>query len=726
MEVLSRKSRKKRRRKKKKKHNREKGLLHRVTENVKNYIPSWLQSYFVQHDENDVAADLPLETGADQSDAVEDAEYVEDDDCALRERNHIGRVGGNISEIDGTFDVPYPDDHFNNETLQQQHLTLKARRPIGHGLLSSHTSHSAFAFPSLNQSRHEPSASGVSRDRRGTLAEMRELTEVREFGSQYEDDSISTTSGFSSRASDKDVGVNRGASMPSYWSFPADHKGRGTPQSAACSSKKPSFNLSTFDSPRSAGREVRFNKFADSPFYPGKTTYGGASASRMLRKASTMPYQVPYRTKVRAQPAKVQGSGVTSLTAQRILESLEKMSSPVSDARKIPTSSLFPLSSSFVEKSLIGSSYSNALAESQRSLQSPPVQKLLTPSSVSMSPKRAIPVRPSLGPARVLKRVAETSEPDPMDTPPQVSWNSLGGRANQTVVSQVSSKPTSNSKTSTANGVSRGFGETKFECSSKQPTPRTGKNERRSEPSSFVETCPKQQFTFSSPPAIHSGSSTSLSQHSTASKSVDPAASIPPFTFSTPAIRATEPTPLCSQLAPIFQFSSPLDWAGSSKCTSSTPASTVQSTSASTAIATKCSPPNKDDGETESFFTVPKTLKTTGSVMDVLGSGADSKKAKDGQGRVPTKTLKSGSVMDILKPKKGKQNSNTDLTPSQSLSQTTSYSSFGGKSLSPSGSSECLSCRQSNAVIDGYCESCRAKKTNNPLKDIAMLRVCII
>uniref|UniRef100_UPI00358EEEEC nuclear pore complex protein Nup153 isoform X2 n=1 Tax=Myxine glutinosa TaxID=7769 RepID=UPI00358EEEEC len=705
---------------------RDKGLLHRVTENVKNYIPSWLQSYFVRHDENDVAGDLPLEAGADQSDSVEHTQYVGDDYCALRERNHVGSVAGNVSETDGTFDVPYPDHHFNNEALQQQHLSLKARRPIGHSLVPSRTSGSAFVLPSLNQSGHEPSVRGDSRDRRGTLAEIRELTEVHEFGSQCEDDSVSTTSGFSSRASDKDVAVNRGATMPLYWSLPADQKGRGTPQSVACSSKKPSFKLSTFDSPRSAGREVRFNKFADSTFYPGKTTYGGASASRMLRKASNTPYQVPYRTKVRAQPAKVQGSGVTSVTAQRILETIEKMSSPVLDARKIPTSSLFPLSSSFVEKSLISPSYHNSLAGSQMSFQSPPVEKLLTPTSVPISLKRAIPVRPSLGPARVLKRVAETSLPHPTDIPPQVSRNSLGGRTNQTVISEASSKPTSNSKcskTSTANGVSRGFGEKKYECSSKQPAPRSGKNERRSEPCPFVEMCPKQQFTFTLPPAIHSSSSTSPSQHLTTSKSVGPAASVPPFTFSTPAIRATESTPLCSQHTPTFQFSSPLDWAGSRKCTSSAPAavSMVQSTSESTATATKCLPPDQGDGEPESFFTVAKTLKTTGSVMDILGGGADSKKAKDGQERVPTKTLKSGSVMDILKPKKGQQKSSMDLTPSQSLSQTT-YSSFGGKSLSTPGSSECLSCRRSNAVIDGYCELCRDKKIIHPLEDIATLR----
>lgn len=71
------------------------------------------------------------------------------------------------------------------------------------------------------------------------------------------------------------------------------------------------------------------SQLGDSPFYPGKTTYGGAAAARTARARPGTPYHAPLRRQIKAKPAGAQPCGVTSATARRILQSLERMSSPL-------------------------------------------------------------------------------------------------------------------------------------------------------------------------------------------------------------------------------------------------------------------------------------------------------------------------------------------------------------------------------------------------------------
>lgn len=91
----------------------------------------------------------------------------------------------------------------------------------------------------------------------------------------------------------------------------------------------------------------------DSPFYAGKTTYGGASAYRratLQPSAALFPY---VRSRIQARPASMSSAPSTSSSvastsssnvvlsssAQRILQALEAMSTPVRDAKRIPAAS---------------------------------------------------------------------------------------------------------------------------------------------------------------------------------------------------------------------------------------------------------------------------------------------------------------------------------------------------------------------------------------------------
>ncbi|KAK6327821.1 hypothetical protein J4Q44_G00034670 [Coregonus suidteri] len=57
-------------------------------------------------------------------------------------------------------------------------------------------------------------------------------------------------------------------------------------------------------------------------------------------------HQAPLRRQIKAKPAGAQPCGVTSATARRILQSLERMSSPLADAKRIPSTVSSPLSTS--------------------------------------------------------------------------------------------------------------------------------------------------------------------------------------------------------------------------------------------------------------------------------------------------------------------------------------------------------------------------------------------
>ncbi|KAJ9579598.1 hypothetical protein L9F63_004783, partial [Diploptera punctata] len=116
------------------------------------------------------------------------------------------------------------------------------------------------------------------------------------------------------------------------------------------SRRRPSFNVSTFGSPVTAQDKISLqNRIVNSPFYAGKTTFGGASAYRKWKNSFQSPNEVAgvKRCGVQVKPANCEGDSLSTMstTARRILEALEQFSTPVLDAKRIPTQPTTPLGS---------------------------------------------------------------------------------------------------------------------------------------------------------------------------------------------------------------------------------------------------------------------------------------------------------------------------------------------------------------------------------------------
>uniref|UniRef100_A0A670ITZ1 Nuclear pore complex protein Nup153 n=1 Tax=Podarcis muralis TaxID=64176 RepID=A0A670ITZ1_PODMU len=345
------------------------GIVNIVKESVKSIVPAWLQRYFRQSEEESPSEQRSLEENVNYHPAFED----DDADNTLE---IDGRITPEPTRI--TLDEPSTSrsglsftDILTRPSLHRSHLNfniLDSPTPLCQPSTSS-------AFPISN--------SGLSLGK-----EMKDST------SQHDDDNISTTSGFSSRASDKDITVSKVASVPPLWSSESERL-VSLSQHSATSSKKPGFNLSAFGalSP-SLGNASAFktSQLGNSPFYPGKTMYGGAAAAARQSKARITPYQTPVRRQMKAKQVNAQSYGVTSSTARRILQSLEKMSSPIADAKRIPSSSFSSHYPALFRLVLINSTLFHLKAESHY----PPVQKLVTPKTVPLSMSRSQYFKPSL------------------------------------------------------------------------------------------------------------------------------------------------------------------------------------------------------------------------------------------------------------------------------------------------------------------------------------------
>ena len=112
----------------------------------------------------------------------------------------------------------------------------------------------------------------------------------------------------------------------------------GPPQKFFATQKRPSFKVSSFVS-----SSPLLPCGSSSSFYPGKTSYGGVSSlqSRNVKRQKMSPVasDVPRKTS-RIRPKQFSSAqGVTSDTARKILGALERMSSPVADASRLPRSS---------------------------------------------------------------------------------------------------------------------------------------------------------------------------------------------------------------------------------------------------------------------------------------------------------------------------------------------------------------------------------------------------
>ncbi|XP_051527331.1 nuclear pore complex protein Nup153-like isoform X2 [Myxocyprinus asiaticus] len=630
------------------------GLISRVTDTVKSIVPSWLHKYFKNGD------------------------VAEGEGAAVRvERNNVAPPpNGNDDAAphpDGR-DSPEPSTSNTEPSTSRASLNFQdalSRPPLNrtHLHFSSLDGSPALGDSSFLFSQPSTSTAPFSGSPFAVTSNFSLVKEIKDSSSQHEDDNISTTSGFSSRASDKDVPTSK--TVPLLWSPETEriHSGSQPSQSGI---KKPAFNLSVFGTSTSSvlnSSVLNSSQLGDSPFYPGKTTYGGASAIRTARTRPATPYQPPVRRQIKAKPAGAQPCGVTSATARRILQSLERMSSPLADAKRIPSSVSSPLSTSLNHTDLDISNFQSKRKRLESSV--PPVQKLVVPAAAAVSGNRSISFRPSLTPGGVNRVVEKINRGTPVRQSP--------------LVSEQASPPSTPAASSSGSGGGKMKRERTARPSTKRPDDEVAE-EPVLPPASLPSNFTLPTFNFSSPPPNTLTSTTTplktVSEVPAANK--EPAApSTPPsvpFTFSSPIVKATAASPPSFSPSSGFTFSAP----------------------------TMKTIPSFSNG------------KITPTVAPVK-SAASQEKEFEGPFK-PAEVLKQGSVLDILKgpgfSSPAQSSADKPLQTASLMQSTTSapLSGFGDKFRPPAGSWSCGTCLLQNKSSDKKCVACLAPQ---PITDSA-------
>uniref|UniRef100_A0A3P8SXH4 Nuclear pore complex protein Nup153 n=1 Tax=Amphiprion percula TaxID=161767 RepID=A0A3P8SXH4_AMPPE len=624
------------------------GLISRVTDTVKSIVPSWLQKYFKNEDapEGGEAVQGPNRN----CQPPPPPNGSEEGPPPLDGRDSPEPSTSNTEPSTSRASLNFQEYVLSRPPLSRSHLHFTPLDPSAPTLGASS---SLFSQPSTS-SAPGPFSTGFSL-----------VKEIKDNLSQHEDDNISTTSGFSSRASDKDVPTSKTASLPQLWSPETDRTNSG-PQPSQSSLKKPAFNLSVFGTSSNStlnSTVLNSSQLGDSPFYPGKTTYGGAAAVRSSRTRPGTPYQAPVRRQIKAKPAGAQPCGVTSATARRILQSLERMSSPLADAKRIPAAASSPLSPSTL----------------------PPVQKLMVPATGSVSGNRSVSFRATLTPGGVSRTLDRTTRETQTRQSPQLP-EATRGPSQSGPAYPLSSTPA-------ASSVGSGGGKMKRERSSARPSSKHQEDDEVAEVPDLptislpIGTSALPTFSFSSPLPPITTSTTSSSTPKTmpvtpAKETVTnkdpPKASTPPcvpFTFSSPIVKATAASPPSFSPSAGFTFSAPVAKLG----------------------------PSMSNGK----LTTP-----------IAATGKSFPAVEDFEGPFkPAKTLKQGSVLDLLKA--------PDAAPQQMSTQSTAPSSTSTTSSSLTGSTgfgslfkastdwSCDACLVPNKSSDTKCVCCAAPQPNS-------------
>uniref|UniRef100_A0A674A3S2 Nuclear pore complex protein Nup153 n=1 Tax=Salmo trutta TaxID=8032 RepID=A0A674A3S2_SALTR len=473
------------------------GLISRVTDTVKSIVPSWMQKYFTNGETAEGGGAMLGEepnsqappNGSEELDPLPDG-WDSAEPATSNTEPSTSRVSLNFQDV------------LSRPPLNRSHLhfpSLDASPALGRPS-------SLFSQPSTSSA---PFAGGPFA---GASTSFSLVKEIKDNSSQHEDDNISTTSGFSSRASEKDVPNFKTTLLPQLCSLEMDRTHSG-PQQSQSSLKKPAFNLSVFGTSSTStlsSSVLNASQLGDSPFYPGKTTYGGAAAVRTARSRTATPYQAPLRRQIKAKPAGAPPCGVTSATARRILQSLERMSSPLADAKRIPSTVSSPLSKvSFVNFSLFY--YSELLLDSPL----PPVQKLVIPAAALVSGSRSMSFRPSLTPGGLTQTPGGT----PTRQSPLIP-EAVAGPC-QSTSSSLPTYPLSSTPATSSTGS--GGGKMKRERTSTRPSSKRPEDEVP--PTTAPSTPPSTPFTFSSPIVMTTAASP---------PSLSPSSG---FTFSAPVVK---------------------------------------------------------------------------------------------------------------------------------------------------------------------------------------------
>ncbi|NXB73819.1 NU153 protein, partial [Donacobius atricapilla] len=575
------------------------GLLSRVTESVKNIVPGWLQKYFNKRE--DKCVDMNESANEEENPVNYHHDYANEDAMVIDGRVTPESARINLEEPSTSRSALNFSDVLTRPSLHRSHLNCT--------VLDSTVPH---CQPSTS------SALGIGSPGLSLVKEIKDST------SQHDDDNISTTSGFSSRASDKDITVPKNTSAPLLWS-PEAERSHSLSQHPASSSKKPAFNLSAFGSPSpSLGNTSVFKtrQLGDSPFYPGKTSYGGAAAAARQTKVQISAYQPPIKRQMKAKQANVQSYGVTSSTARRILQTLEKMSSPLADAKRIPSSVSSPLSSPVDRSVLNVTSFQSR--QNQMDSQHPPVQKLVTPKPISLTGSRITYFKPSLKSTSNSRKIHQR-----VDTEHQVSKFSSPNLPAFCKIAINLSYPKLD--TPASNGLSSG-GRMDSACGKMRRererycASRPGQKQQLMEQEELPEvplpisTASLPTFNFSFPASSAESSSPSIVSKAVMNK-VNLCCVLnvgsPTFVFSSPIVKSTEVEvlPPLSQIK--FTFSVPVVKSSELSGSTDTPVTSIISPGSATVNSTS----NKKEEEEEyDGFCKPAKFLKQGSVLDVLKS----------------------------------------------------------------------------------------------------------
>ncbi|NXE79765.1 NU153 protein, partial [Cochlearius cochlearius] len=646
------------------------GIISRVTESVKNIVPAWLQKYFNKSE--DECVDTNESTNQEEHPVNYHHDYANEDTIVIDGRVTPESARINLEEPSTSRSALNFSDVLTRPSLHRSHLNCT--------MLDSTVPH---CQPSTSSSL------GIGSPGLSLVKEIKDST------SQHDDDNISTTSGFSSRASDKDITVSKNTSGALLWSTEAE-RSHSLSQHPAASSKKPAFNLSAFGSPSSSlGNTSVFktSQLGDSPFYPGKTTYGGAAAAARETKARIAPYQPPVRRQMKAKQASVQSYGVTSSTARRILQSLEKMSSPLADAKRIPSSVSSPLSSP-VDRSVLDITSFQSKRKKMES-QHPPVQKLVTPKAISLSVCRSQYFKPSLSPAtdssKIHQRVDTKHKVSKFSSPYLPTFYKLG--INLTY--PKFGPPASNGLSS--GGVGGGGGKMRRERGVHYIS-KPGQQQQEVEEPVLpkvplpISTASLPSFNFSflaSSPVSSSPSTVSTAVMNKVNLCCIFSVGSPVFRFSSPIVKSTEAgvLPPLSQIG--FTFSVPVLKSAVHSGSSDTPVTSLLTLDTAAVNSTS----NKKEKEEE-----------------YNGSSK------------PVKVLKEGSVLDILKSPGFTSVKTQSSTSAQPVTSTVVYTrpAISSFSASKDTSKQAPSFWQSdtydpclqNKTADGKCVTCQAAKVS--------------
>ncbi|XP_032869772.1 nuclear pore complex protein Nup153 isoform X1 [Amblyraja radiata] len=650
------------------------GIIGRVTDTVKNIVPGWLQKYFGHTSKVE-----PVEAKRSIDNHDNDPALV-NETLLFDNRRHNSTSATNntaVSPPSSKTALNFSDMLLLRPALHRTHFNCAAVDTPAHDCQPS----TSASFPIGN--------SGFSL-----------VKEIKDTGSLHEDDNISTTSGFSSRASDKDVITSRNASLPPLWS-PEGDRFQSVPQQPATSLKRPSFNLSAFgSSPPSfiSTSLLNTSQLGDSPFYPGKTTYGGAAAAGRAPQMRGTPYQVPIRRQMKAKPASSTSYGVTSATARRILQSLEKMSSPLADAKRIPSAAESPISTPLERSTIDLTGWQSKLRKVET--QSPPVQKLQTPTVVTAN--RSMFYKPSLTPGWQSNRHINKTEvrnnrlKEKSPVPSEVSLQAAKSDTSCSYQATVSHA---------TNGLVSGGAGGKMKREKAHYSSRAGKEVQvpalvLPEISLPIKTTALPTFNFGSPSAAPSPITPAVTK-TLSSKAVVSSPNSVAFTFSTPNIKATETNLQPVSVSTGFTFSEPIDKSVPFIFVSARPSINAVKCTSSTSV-----PPTSKKGKDEQCdgpFKPAKTLKQ-GSVLDILKGPEFTLPPPSTRCAVNSLTSKPVTVKPLP----------SAIGKYSASNESSGTFGFGDKFKPAEGSWQCGSCFLQNKSTESQCAACQTAKSAHP------------